>query len=103
MKRSTSGGRGEGGSHGIAVVVVEQSIDGRVVGETTGEGIKGSVLLDQDDHILDVVLPVVVVVAVPNLGRLRDGEHKARQGYEGNNARANHLDLIGEVVTNGAT
>jgi hypothetical protein len=76
--------------------VVEQSIDGRVVGETTGEGIKGSVLLDQDDYILDVVLPVVV--AVTNLGRR--GEHKARQGYDGNNARANHLDQIGEAVTN---
>jgi hypothetical protein len=74
-------------SHGIAVVVVEQSIDVFAIGETTSKGIERAVLLDQDDHILDLALPVTAM----DLDGLRNGQRKAGQRNEGNNLRDNHL------------
>src|SRR5690242_8084386 len=43
--------------HGIAVVVVYQSIDASLIIETTSKGVKRSVLLNQDHNILDLALP----------------------------------------------
>ena len=41
--------------------MVEQPIDVLAVSETASKGIERAVLLDQDDHILDLALPVTTM------------------------------------------
>ncbi len=72
--------------HGVAVIVVQQSIDASIVRQTTGESVKGSVFLDQDDNILDLALPVSFV---PDCSWRSNG--KARQGCHGCEFEANHF------------
>lgn len=76
-------------SHRVAVVVVYQAIDRAAVLETAGEGVEGAVLLDQDDDVLDLALPV----SATDLDGLGDGQREAGQGDKRHNPRGNHLDL----------
>lgn len=76
-------------SHGVAVVVVQQSIDRAAIIETTGEGVEGAILLDKDDNVLDLALPVPTA----DLNGLGDSQRKAGQGDKRHNLRGNHLDL----------
>ena len=62
-------------SHGVAVVVVKQSIDRPAVLETTSEGIERAVLLNQDNDVLDLALPVSAM----DLNRLGHSQRKAGQ------------------------
>ena len=69
--------------------MVKQSIDGPAVLEATSKGIEGAVLLDQDDDVLDLALPVSAV----DLDGRGHGQRKAGQGEKRNNPRRNHLDV----------
>lgn len=72
---------GVGGVQSIAVVVVQESIDRRVVRKTTSKGVKRSVLLNQDHDIGDFAAPVTVGRVHMSLDA-GDGAGQPSQGSE---------------------
>jgi hypothetical protein len=79
--------------HGIAVVVMKQSINVFAVAQTTSKGIKRSVLLNENDNILDLALPVPLVC---NIG---DSQSEAGEGCNCYKFKPNHFCSFGSDTT----
>jgi hypothetical protein len=66
--------------------MMQKPINEKAVGQTTSKNVERSILLHQDNDILDLCLPITFVT---NIG---DGEGKTGQGCHSCKFEANHFD-----------
>lgn len=78
------------GLHGVAVVVMQQTVNLGVVVQATSEGVEGAVLLDQDDNILDLVLQRARLLVLLDVARVGVSKRQPSKGGDDGDLARNH-------------